>query len=403
VSGVRGESTFSALPQSVVSPPDNPSTPDKVALGRLLFWDPVLSGGEDVACATCHHPSTGYTDHRDVPIGAHGVGLGPDRRFPPGNQIPFVRRNSPTVLNAAFNGIDSTGHYDPAAAPMFWDSRVAGLEAQAAEPMRAFEEMRGDGYTKDEIFSVVAERLTAIPEYAQTFTRVFGGPDAVNPGNISKAIASFERSLVAANSPFDRYMRGDHSAMTSAQVDGMAQFERSGCVNCHKGPMFSDYKTHVIGVPDNVRSISPDTGVDGSHAFRTPSLRNLAFTAPYTHSGVIPSLDGMLNFYNLVSRGPGPDGGRPGGRGPRGQGFGPQGFGFGRPGRPGGPGGRGAGINVDVRRDQLDPLLRQVDVRQGRAELLAFLGALNDDGFDRSEPDRVPSGLPPGGNIRPPR
>jgi cytochrome c peroxidase len=337
-----------------------------------------------------------------VPIGVHGAGLGVNRRFPAGNQIPFVRRNSPTILNAAFNGIDALGRYVPAAAPMFWDSRVAGLESQVLEPMQALEEMRGDAYGKEEILSVISSRVAAIPEYRAEFGRAFGGDSAVTMANVAKAIASFERSLVTTNSPFDRYMRGDHDAMNSTQIAGMTQFERSGCANCHSGPMFSDFKAHVIGVPDNVRLTAPDTGTGGTYAFRTPSLRNLAYTAPYTHSGVVPTLDAMLNFYNLTSRGQGP--GRPGGRGPDGFGlqgirFGPQGPGFGRRGRPDGRG-NAPGLNVEVRRDQLDPLLRQVDVRQGRAELLAFLGALNDDGFDRSEPDRVPSGLPVGGNIR---
>ena len=189
--------------------------------------------------------------------------------------------------------------------------------------------------------------------------------------------------------------------MTPEQLQGMAQFERAGCANCHNGPMLSDYRLHVLGAPDNVRLTAPDTGADDLYAFRTPTLRNLAYTAPYTHSGVFPTLDAVLNFYNIVSggRGGGPRG-RPGGPdfggppGPRG----PQGFGG--PPRPGGPQGRGPQINPDVRRDQLDPLLRQVDVRGGRAEILQFLSALNDDSFDRTVPDRVPSGLPAGGSIR---
>src|SRR5262245_28089464 len=110
---VRTQNTFGALPLTARSPADNPSTPEKVALGRLLFWDPILSGGKDVACATCHDPRNGYSDHRGLSLGVHAA-----------------KRNSPTVLNAAFNGITSAGEHDPAKAPMFWDSRARGLEAQ---------------------------------------------------------------------------------------------------------------------------------------------------------------------------------------------------------------------------------------------------------------------------------
>jgi cytochrome c peroxidase len=395
---MRSENAFSALPLEVKCPPDNPSTADKVSLGRLLFWDPILSGGRDVACATCHHPSDGYTDHRDLSIGVHGVGLGVNRRFVAGNQIPFAKRNSPTLLNAAFNGIGQTGDYDPALAPMFWDARAKSLEDQALEPMRAMEEMRGDRYAREEILPAVVDRLADVPEYRGAFARAFGGPEPVSIANLAKALASFERTLVTANAPFDRFMRGDRAAMSAEQIQGMAQFERAGCASCHNGPMFSDYRLHVLGVPDSIRLTAPDTGANNRYAFRTPTLRNLAYTAPYTHGGVFPTLDAVLNFYNVVSNGRGGGRrGRPGGPG-RGGVPGPPDFG-GPPGR-GGPSGRGPRINPEVRPDQLDPLLRQVDVRGGRSEILQFLDALNDDAFDRTIPDRVPSGLPPGGSIK---
>jgi cytochrome c peroxidase len=282
---------------------------------------------------------------------------------------------------------------------MFWDERVQGLEAQALEPMRSLEEMRGDKYSRDDILPAVVGRLEATPEYAEAFARVFGGAHPVSAANLAKAIAAFERTLVTPNSPFDRYERGEQDAMTPAQIQGMAQFERAGCAACHNGPMFSDYKLHVLGAPDSVRLTAPDTGAGSTYAFRTPSLRNLAYTAPYTHSGVFPTLDAVLNFYNLVGgRGPGrgrPNG--PGAAGPGGPGFGP--FGPNGPRGRGGPG-RGPALNSEVTPNQLDPLLRQVNVRDGRAEILQFLSALNDDGFDRTVPDHVPSGLPPGGQIR---
>src|SRR5882672_3219136 len=126
----RSQDTFSALPQAVKAPPDNPMSADKAALGKLLFWDPILSGNKDVACASCHHPRFGYAEDRDLSIGVNGVGLGEDRRFASPNSVPFVKRNSQTLLNVAFSGIDKADQYDPAAAPMFWDMRVGSLEAQ---------------------------------------------------------------------------------------------------------------------------------------------------------------------------------------------------------------------------------------------------------------------------------
>ena len=148
-----------ALPAEARSPADNPSTPAKVKLGRLLFWDPILSGRKDVACATCHHPDLGYADNIDVSIGVNGVGLGGGRRFEEPNTVPFVKRNSQTILNVAFNGLDQAGHYDPVAAPMFWDLRVSGLEAQALEPIESLEEMRGDAYGEANALKEVVARL----------------------------------------------------------------------------------------------------------------------------------------------------------------------------------------------------------------------------------------------------
>ena len=355
----QSQGTLSALPQAVKAPPDNPFSSEKAALGRLLFWDPILSGQKDVACASCHHPRFGYADNRDLSIGVNGVGLGEDRRFASPNAIPFVRRNSQTLLNAAFNGIDKAGQYDPAAAPMFWDMRVASLEAQALEPIKAFEEMRGDAYDEGKAVDNVVARLNAIAEYRALFAKAFGGSNPINGGNLGKALATFERTLLANNSPFDRYMRGDRTAMTQAQIAGMQRFESTGCTNCHNGPMFSDYKPHVLGVPDNEKREESDSGIKNMpYAFRTASLRNLAFTGPYMHSGAFQTLGEVVRFYRRAPR------------------------------------------NPNVGRREVDPLVRQLR-RPGRAadELIEFLGALNDESFDKTIPTHVPSGLNPGGHI----
>ncbi len=356
----QSQNVFSALPQSVKDPADNPLSADKVALGKLLFWDPILSGNKDVACASCHHPSTGYAEDRDVSIGVNGIGLGERRRFGSPNAIPFVKRNSPTILNVGFVGLDKTGQHNPATAPMFWDMRVKGLEAQALEPIKSHEEMRGNTYGEDKAVEEVVARLNAIPEYRAQFAKAFGPTNAVSPINLAKAISAFERSLLANNSPFDRYMRGDRNAMTRAQIEGMRRFERVGCAECHNGPMFSDYKPHVLGVPDNRRLPESDSGIKATpYAFRTASLRNLAFTAPYMHSGVFETLEEVLDFYDDAPE------------------------------------------NPNVGRRQVDPLVRRLDDPDDEAQaIIEFLNALNDNLFDKTIPSSVPSGLTPGGRIQ---
>ena len=365
-----GQEIGTPLPRTVAAPVDNPTTPAKVTLGRLLFWDPVLSGPRDVACATCHHPQFGYAERRDLSIGVTGVGLGPRRRFTKDGGIPLVKRNSQTILNVAFNGSDLDGAYDPAAAPMFWDVRARSLETQALEPLKALEEMRGHAYPEDQAVETAVARLDAIAEYRRLFAAAFGGDRAVTAANLGKALAAFQRTITAANAPFDRYMRGDRNAMSDAQLRGMRRFERIGCVRCHNGPMFSDYKLHVLGVPDNPALPASDggagdRGTGDRYAFRTASLRNLAFTAPYMHSGIFETLEDVLEFYDDVdSR-------------------------------------RGNDRNPNVGREELDPLLRQLrGVDEDDVDLIAFLEALSDPGFDKSIPPRVPSGLAVGGRIQ---
>ena len=283
-----------------------------------------------------------------------------------------MKRNSQTILNVAFNGLTAGSDAIPAAAPMFWDLRVRSLEAQALEPIKALEEMRGDAHPEDRAVPAAVSRLNAIPEYRRLFARAFGGSRPVDDRNLGRALAAFQRTLVAANSPFDRYMRGDTAALSSEQVRGMERFQSVGCINCHNGPMFSDFATHVLAVPDSPKLPESDSGVNKTYAFRTPSLRNLSATAPYMHNGAFATLGEVVNFYRQISRG----GGRRGGGGAR-------------------------GVNVQVSRDQIDPLARQLNMRgRGQQDLIAFLRALDDPDFDRTVPERVPSGLLVGGRLQ---
>ncbi len=356
-------SKFSALPEQVTYPPDNPYSERKAELGKLLFFDPILSGEKDVACATCHHPSSGYAEFLEISIGVNGHGFGSKRAFKQPNTIPFTKRNSQTILNTAFNGINHLNKYDPVSAPMFWDLRAKSLEAQALEPIKTLEEMRGERFNEVEILEEVVRRVRDIPAYQELFEEVYGTKNSINQLNIARAIATFERTLVTNNSRFDHYMRGDESAISLSEKEGFEQFKQSGCGNCHNGPMFSDFKEHILGVRHNAKLPFEDMGIDSTFAFRTPTLRNLRHTAPYMHNGTFLTLRRVMEFYEDISV--------------------------------------GKNINPLLQREQLDTLVNVVEIEvKDMNPIISFLNTLNDENFDKSEPDSVPSGLAVGGLIR---
>ena len=354
---------IAALPDSVVYPADNPQSIDKIELGRLLFYDPILSGDKDVACASCHHPEFMYAESQEISIGVNGKGLSERRKFLPRNSIPFTKRNAQTVLNTAFNGIDLQLKYRPEEAPMFWDLRAKSLEEQALLPIKSLEEMRGTKYKEAEILDVVRRRLSSNAIYRQLFRKAFPGSAEINIDLVAKALANFQRSLVANNSRFDRYMRGDATAMTAREIEGMKLFVATGCARCHSGPMLSDFKPHVLGIVDNEKLSFSDSGINGTYAFRTPSLRNLRFTRPYMHNGKIQTLENVLTFYDDLN-----------GKDP---------------------------LNKNVQPEKIDSLARKLKVEfKNINAIIEFLNALNDDKYDRKIPSVVPSGLPVGGNIK---
>ncbi|MCR9290302.1 MAG: cytochrome-c peroxidase [Bacteroidetes bacterium] len=361
-----------ALPLATIHPTDNPANNQKIELGRLLFFDPILSGEKDVACATCHHPQFGFADGRDLSIGVGGIGLGPNRVDGTNREIPVVKRNAPTIINTAFNGIEENGEVIPAAAPMFWDNRDISLESQALGPPKSFEEMRGHAFSEAETLDSIVARINALVAYRNRFQQAFGNNNGVTSENIGKAIAAYERTIIANNSAFDRYARGDENALNQQQSRGMARFQQVGCADCHSGPMFSDFELHVLGVPDNNQLDESDSGANGTYAFRTPTLRNLNMTGPYFHSGVAGNLGDVLNFYRRIqgnNNGPG-----------------------------NGPG--NLNLNPNVNRNQLDDEIRNLQLNGNDVQdIIAFLGALNDNNFDRTIPSEVPSGLRVGGNI----
>ncbi len=346
----------------VPEPPDNLATVQKVRLGKLLFWDPIISGEKDVACASCHHPAFGYADGLDLSIGVGGKGLGPSRQETASDRIPRIGRSAPTVINAAYIGMkDYHQPFDPLSAPMFWDSRVKSLEAQCLGPPASRSEMAGDAYAAEFALDSVMARLQNIPAYAALFDSVFGGGiQAITREHFSKAIAAFERTLISNNSPYDQYVKGDKNALSERQKKGLLLFfTDANCSSCHRGPMFSDFKLTIHGAKDNPGGNFPDIGGEGDYQFKTPTLRNIELTAPYTHGGMYKTLREALQFYNA-----------------------------------------GRSENPKVPDSRLDIHVEPINLPDEDLEdIIEFLKALTDDSFDQSIPSSVPSGLHPGGNI----
>ncbi len=377
----------------------NPRVPDRVMLGRLLFYDPVLSGELDVSCGTCHHPDFEFADGRQFGAGTSGTGVGPARTLSTsrssGHEIKEVGRNTPTVLNAAMNG-DSKGH-PSVIGSQFWDGRAGGLELQATGPMTARIEMRGDAFgngggdgygadylTEEVILDSLVRRLQAIPEYDSLFRLAFPieavaqdqglRGSVIDPFSLTRAIAAFERELVTRNSAYDRYVAGDDDALTAEQKNGLEIFHtKARCASCHEGPMFSDFSLVVHGTPQEGSGGGIIPGDDlgreefthveiDRFAFKTPSLRNVELTAPYMHDGVFESLEEVLDFYD--------DGCQP--------------------------------RHATVSNAQLDERLRQpLNLSAGeKSALIEFIRGLSDPGtaidpFLLTIPERVPSGLTP--------
>jgi cytochrome c peroxidase len=325
---------FPAMPMR----PDNPMTPARVELGRLLYFDPVLSGANDVSCAHCHHPDLGLADNRDLSMGKSGRGLGRTRE---GGDV--LRRNAPTVWNAAY------GH------AQFWDGRARDLEHQAEGPIQDAHEM---AQNPDEL----VRELRAIPEYGPLFETAFGvkGEAAVTFQHVTYAIAAFERTLVSQDSRYDRYARGERSALSAAERRGLNVFRslKTRCFECHNLPTFHNPDFKVIGVPGR-DGAQPDTGraeIAGAgyeHAFKVPTLRNVALTAPYMHNGRFVTLSEVIDFYA-------------------------------------GGGGVAHGFVPEVLDDKIRPFALS---DQEKADLIAFLHALTDESRKPAIPAAVPSGL----------
>ncbi len=255
---------FKPIPTSPPVLPGNPSTPAKVELGKMLYFDPRLSASHAISCASCHNIGLGGADAQATSLG---------HRWQHGG------RNAPTVFNAVFN------------IAQFWDGRAKDLEQQAAGPMMNSVEMASPKLH-------VAEQIKGIPGYKPAFEAAFpGDPDAITLPHVQQAIAVFEATLITPNAPFDRFLKGDASALSPVQKEGLALFTGKGCSNCHNGinvggGLYAPFG--VVAKPgDDLRPTS-DKGrymvtktAGDEYVFRVPSLRNVTLTAPYFHSGQV--------------------------------------------------------------------------------------------------------------------
>jgi cytochrome c peroxidase len=331
-----------AFPTEIVQPPDNPTTPEKVELGRLLFFDPILSDDNTLSCAHCHHPHLGFSDGLPRSRGRGGAGAGRERT----GGIELTR-GAPSLWNTVYNH------------RQFWDGRAAHLEEQARMVITTPEEVNADP-------AELVRELKAIPEYRALFDKAFGGKDgeSITFKNVTYAIAAFQRTLVSFNSRFDRYAAGDGSALSPQEKRGLKLFlsPKTRCNECHGIPTFANRDFKVIGVPNpkdgpaDVAKPEAERGRGGgpNGAFKIPTLRNIALTAPYMHNGVFETLEEVLDFYA-------------------------------------GGGGRGLGLDVPLQDDKI----RKFNLTpQEKADLIAFLLALTDESAAPEIPARVPSGLP---------
>ncbi|RMF36925.1 MAG: methylamine utilization protein MauG [Alphaproteobacteria bacterium] len=315
--------------------------PQWARIGQLLFFDPILSGNRNIACATCHHPEFGTSDGLSLGIGEGGLGLGPRRR--PGEGRTRIRkripRNAPALWNLGAREVrfmfldgrvsrsDIYGNgFDTPAQEWLPGGLQSLLAVQALFPLTAQFEMAGDPRENevagaahdriDKVWPILARRVRAIPEYARMFVAAFddvqAAPD-ITIVHIANAIAAFEGlEFQSYDSPFDAWLAGDDTALDATQLRGLKLFYgKAGCAECHGGKLFTDHEFHALMLPQfgpgRTRPFDPvarDVGrmgasdrLEDAYRFRTPSLRNVALTAPYGHDGAYATLEGIIRHH----------------------------------------------------------------------------------------------------------
>jgi len=230
-------------------PDDNPLTAERIELGRQLFFDTRLSRDGSLSCASCHEPRRGFADARPIAVGVDGR---------------QGRRNAPALINRGYGRA------------FFWDGRARSLEEQVVKPIE----------DPNELGSSLADASRRV---------------GIAPDDIGRALSSFVRSILSGNSPFDRFVSGDRSALTADERAGLQVFRGKGnCVACHVGPTLSDERLHNTGVAWS-GAVFTDAGA-GRGEFKTPTLREVARTAPYMHDGSLATLDDVIEFYDQGGR-----------------------------------------------------------------------------------------------------
>lgn len=256
------QAQFKPIPATAPALPGNPATPAKILLGKMLFFDPRLSASHAISCNSCHNIGLGGVDDQETSIGHHWQRGG---------------RNSPTVFNAVFN------------TAQFWDGRAKDLEAQAGGPMVNPVEMASPT-------AHVAEQLSATPGYVTAFQSAFPGVSGpVTLENAQRAIAVFEATLITPNAPFDKYLKGNAAALNDTQKSGLKLFMDKGCAACHNGINIGGGRYAPFGVvekpgaaflpPDDKGRFMVTKTASDEYVFKVPTLRNIALTAPYFHTG----------------------------------------------------------------------------------------------------------------------
>ena len=254
-------------PSEIPFPADDLYTPAKADLGKRLYFDPRISNSQSQSCSSCHNPALGWADGL-----AKGVGSGMN---------PLGRR-SPTILNAAWGSI------------FMWDGRMPDLEHQALGPIASPGEMNMP-------IDALMKRLQAIPEYPKAFEAVFPG-QGLTPENLARAIATYERTVVSADAPFDDWIAGDEKAISQSAKNGFVLFNtKAGCNACHAGWNFTDDSFHDIGLAsdDIGRGKYLPNSQRAQHAFKTPGLREIGRRGPYMHDGSLATLEAVVDHYNV--------------------------------------------------------------------------------------------------------
>jgi cytochrome c peroxidase len=256
-------------PAKAPEPAHNIGNPERVELGKTLFFDPRLSGSNWISCATCHNPSLGWSDGLPTGIG-HGMQV--------------LKRATPPLMNCGFN------------TTLMWDGRAPSLEEQALGPIAAEAEMNQD-------LPGLVRKLSSIPGYLPMFEAAYPR-EGISEKTIGKAIAAFERTILSGESPFDRWRKGDARAVDESVKRGFALFEgKANCVKCHEGFNFTDNGFHNIGLKSTGGEVDvgrfaqrPIKAVYG--AFRTPTLRDVELTSPYMHNGIYRTLEEVVDHYD---------------------------------------------------------------------------------------------------------